>query len=348
MAPTVELIKEIGSVELGEAPHWDEETQSLYFVDIFGESIHKYVPATKKHTKAIIGTNHVSIIIPVKGQKDKFVISIGREIALVTWDGESETVSEVKKLYEVDNNPDTIDNRFNDGKCDPSGRLWAGTMGIEPENGHVQPEMGSLFSFENKKVTSHLNKIGISNGLAWSTELKKFYYIDSFKGRVEEYDFDIESGTISNGKPIFTLEKHNISGFPDGMTIDTDGNLWLAVFNGYQIIQIDPRKPETLLQSIQFPAKQVTSVAFGGPNLDELYVTSARFTVDGQVLPPPEHGGTYKVTSVVPGGPHLDELYVTSARFTVDSRVLPPPEHGCTFKVTGTNATGLPGVSIVL
>ncbi|XP_023312824.1 regucalcin-like [Anoplophora glabripennis] len=128
MAPKVERITEIETVELGEGPHWDAETQSLYFVDIFGKSIHKYVPVTKKHTKAVIGTNHVSLIIPVRGEKDKFLISIGRELAIVTWDGESEKVSNVRKLFEVDNDPNTIDNRFNDGKCDPSGRLWAGNV----------------------------------------------------------------------------------------------------------------------------------------------------------------------------------------------------------------------------
>lgn len=103
----------------------------------------------------------------------------------------------------------------------------------------------------------------------------------------------------ANQQTIFTFDKHNLEGFPDGQAIDTDGNLWIAVFNGYKVIKIDPRQPETLLDTIKIPAKQVTSVAFGGPNLDELYVTSARFTVDGVVLDPKEgHGVTYKVTGI--------------------------------------------------
>ncbi|KAJ8973403.1 hypothetical protein NQ317_006469 [Molorchus minor] len=282
MAPKVERIKEIETVELGEGPHWDEATQSLYFVDLFGKAIHKYVPATKKHTKAVIGTNHVTLIIPVKGEKNKFLISIGRELAVVTWDGESEKVSNTQKLYEVDNKPETIDNRFNDGKCDSSGRLWAGTMGAEPVNGQIKREKGSLFSFQNNKCTTHLTKVGISNGLAWSNELNKFYYIDTHNEYVEEYDFDIKNGTIcksfgilyrvkhTNGKPIFTPCKHNINGFLDGMAIDTDGNLWIAIFNGYRIIQIDPRTPETLLQSIPIPAKQWMESFCHHPNMEEL------------------------------------------------------------------------------
>ncbi|XP_967668.2 uncharacterized protein LOC656019 [Tribolium castaneum] len=297
MAPTIERI--VDSVELGEGPHWDAATQSLYFVDIFGKTIHKYVPVTKKHTKAVIGTNHVSLIIPVEGEKNKFLITIGRQLVTVKWDGSSEKVSEITKIGEVDDDPETLDNRFNDGKCDPTGRLWAGTMGGEPINGHVKPNKGGLFSLgPNQQIRKHLSNVSISNGLAWSKDLKKMYYIDSPKRTIDEYEVDMKYGTLSNGRPIFTLEKHNIQGFPDGMAIDTDGNLWVAVFNGYRVIKIDPRKPETLLQTIQLPAKQVTSVAFGGPDLDELYVTSAAFTVDGVELPPPDHGATFRIKGI--------------------------------------------------
>ncbi|KAJ8967887.1 hypothetical protein NQ314_002592 [Rhamnusium bicolor] len=122
MAPEIEKLIEAAIVELAEGPHWDAETQSLYFVDVTGQYIHKYVPSTKKHTKARIGKN-VSFIIPVQGKNDQFVISTDREITLITWDGESEEVSNLQKLYEVDEN---IETAINDGKCDPSGRLWAG------------------------------------------------------------------------------------------------------------------------------------------------------------------------------------------------------------------------------
>nr|CAI5866616.1 unnamed protein product [Callosobruchus analis] len=294
----IERLDEIEITELGEGPHWDAEKQCLYFIDIFGKSIHRYVPATKKHTKAVIGTNHVSIIIPVKDEKDKFVVSIGRELAIVTWNGETSNVSHVEKIYEVENDPETIDNRFNDGKCDPTGRLWVGTMGGEPVNGQVKREKGGLYSFQNNKVKKHISKVGISNGLAWNTELKKFYYVDSHNRSVVEYDFDEKAGEISNRKTVFDLGKHGIDGSTDGMAIDTDGNLWVAVFGAYRVIKIDPRKPETLLETINIPAKQVTSVAFGGPNLDELYVTTAKFTINGEVLSPPEHGATYRVTGI--------------------------------------------------
>ncbi|RZC37252.1 SGL domain containing protein [Asbolus verrucosus] len=320
MAPKVERI--IDSVELGEGPHWDVESQSLYFVDIYGKAIHRYIPATKKHTKAVIGTNHVSFIIPVEGQKNKFLLGIGRDLAVVTWDGESEKVSNVEKIYEVDNTPETLNNRFNDAKCDASGRLWAGTMGAQPVNGYVEPHKGRLISMGPKnQITTHLTKVGISNGLAWSSDNKYFYYIDTHKGTVDQYDFDIKSGTISNCKPIFTLNKTNISGGLDGMTIDTDGNLWVAIFGGNRVIKIDPRNPETLLQTISIPACQVTSVVFGGPNLDQLYVTSAALTTDGVEFPPPDHGATYVITGTgvkgsMPTSQALTLLFKTNTNST--------------------------------
>ncbi|XP_044267326.1 regucalcin-like isoform X1 [Tribolium madens] len=287
----------VESVELGEGPHWDAETQSLYFVDIYGKAIHKYVPATKKHTKAVIGINHVSLIIPVQDQKNKFLISIGRDLNIVTWDGESETVSHMEKIYEIDNKPNTLNNRFNDGKCDALGRLWAGSMGAQPVPGHVELNKGSFISLESRgKAKTHLTKVGISNGLAWSLDNNYLYYIDSQKNTVDRYDFDLQKGIISNGESIFSLKKANLTGILDGMTIDTDGNLWIANFGGGRVLKVDPRSPQRLLNMIEMPAHQVTSVAFGGANLDQLFVTTAGLTTDGVAYPPPNNGATYVIT----------------------------------------------------
>lgn len=303
MAPVVERIKDIPNIDLGEGPYWDIETQSLFFVDIVGKAIHKYVPSTGKHTKAVLD-KPVSLIVPVKGHKDKFVISHGKEVLIVTWDGVSSKVSKREKIAEVDQG---IESRINDGKCDPTGRLWFGTIGPEPIFGQIERHRASFFSYDNGKVITHLTKVDISNGLAWNTALNKFYYIDSLKKTVDQFDVDLEAGIISNRQPIFTFDKHNIAGVPDGMTIDADGNLWVAVFDGYKVLNIDPRRPETLLRTLDIPAKQTTCVAFGGPNLDILYVTSAKMTQDGVVLPPPDHGATYKVTGLGVKGVPVDE-----------------------------------------
>nr|CAI5866618.1 unnamed protein product [Callosobruchus analis] len=162
----IERLDEIEITELGEGPHWDAEKQCLYFIDIFGKSIHRYVPATKKHTKAVIGTNHVSIIIPVKDEKDKFVVSIGRELAIVTWNGETSNVSHVEKIYEVENDPETIDNRFNDGKCDPTGRLWVGKC---KNNEIVRKLLGLLFKIS---LFFHFRYYG-RGARQWSSKKRK-------------------------------------------------------------------------------------------------------------------------------------------------------------------------------
>lgn len=139
----------------------------------------------------------MSLIIPVEGEKNKFVVTIGRQLVTLKWDGESDKVTEITKIGEVDDQSDTLDNRFNDGKCDPTGRLWAGTMGGEPINGQVKPNKGGLFSLgPNKQIKKHLSNVWISNGLAWNQDLTKMYYIDSPKRTIDEYEIDIKHGTL--------------------------------------------------------------------------------------------------------------------------------------------------------
>ncbi|XP_044267290.1 regucalcin-like [Tribolium madens] len=287
------------NIHLGEAPHWEAESESLFYVDILGMAVYKYTPATKKCTKASVGVNLVSFIIPVEGEKNQFVVSLGREIVRIFWNSETEDMKVVEKLAEVENSPEFVDNRFNDGKCDPSGRLWAGTLNTKAEKPLVYPPKGTLYSLDaERNVRSHVSSLKISNGMAFNPKLKAMYFIDSSKGTVDHYDFDMASGTISNPRPIFTLSNHGIEGIPDGMTIDIDGNLWVAVFNGGKIIRIDPRRPETLLDAIEMPVKQVTSLTFGGPYLDEMYVTTGAYKIDDQDLPPPDNGALYKITGL--------------------------------------------------
>lgn len=296
--PTLERLPSIPSNELGEGPHWDVQCQSLFFVDIFGKSIHKYVPATKRHTQADIGIDFVSFIIPISGYKDKFIISIGRQLAVVTWNGESKNVSNLEYIAKIENNTETLENSFNDAKCDPVGRLWAGTMGELLPGGDIAPEKGALYRYDNGYLNMQVNKVGISNGLAWRSDGKKMYYVDTQKETVDQFDYDIITGKISNRKILFTVRKHNIPGRPDGMTIDSDNNLWVAMFTGGRILKISTQKPESLLQVYHIPAKQVTSVTFGGPKLQDLYVTTGKISLHGEVLSPPENGGTFRITGL--------------------------------------------------
>ncbi|XP_026488698.1 regucalcin-like [Vanessa tameamea] len=280
MEPEVTAVTE--PVWLGEGPHWSHDHQALFFVSIFDKTIHKYDPATGEHTRAKLDAMP-GFIIPVEGTLDQFVVGLKRRVVVVRWDGRGEA-QELRQIAEIDqHNPD---NRINDAKADPRGRLFVGTMGHEYEPGKFHLKKGALYRVDPDGSVHQLEKnLDISNGLCWDVKEKAFYYADSFEFAIRRYDYDIETGNISNPKLIFKYKDHGLEGIVDGMTIDSDGNLWVANFDGSQVIKIDPHKG-ALLQKVRTPALQTTSVAWGGPSLDQLYVTSACMNRGQEQLPP--------------------------------------------------------------
>ncbi|XP_046978006.1 regucalcin-like [Vanessa cardui] len=290
MEPEVTAVTE--PVWLGEGPHWSHDHQALFFVSIFDKTIHKYDPATGEHTRAKLG-DMPGFIIPVEGTLDQFVVGLKRRVVVVRWDGRGEA-QEIRQIAEIDQqNPD---NRINDAKADPRGRLFVGTMGHEYEPGKFHLKKGSLYRVDPNGSVHQLEKnLDISNGLCWDVKEKAFYYADSFEFAIRRYDYDIETGNISNPKLIFKYKDHGLEGIVDGMTIDTDGNLWVANFDGSQVLKIDPRKG-ALLQKVRTPALQTTSVAWGGQSFDQLYVTSACMNRGQEQLPP--CGALFRVTGL--------------------------------------------------
>ncbi|KAI4465925.1 regucalcin [Holotrichia oblita] len=279
--------------QLGESPFWDEKSQTLYFVDIFGKSVQRYSPRTKDYVRAVVGEKNVSFIIPVEGQDNTFVIGYGNEVAKLVWDGVSDKIDSLETIAELKNTSERS-HRFNDGKADPNGQLWAGVF-IPKVGGGFTPNAGSLYALtSNNTLKTLTTDMTLSNGLAWNESINKFYFIDSAAGEI--YQFDYKDNEISNREVIFKFSHFNIKGDPDGMTIDTNGNLWIASIGDSKIIQIDPKKPNTLLQTIEMPVKQVTCVVFGGPNYEDLYVTTASISVRN--APAPEGGWTYKITGL--------------------------------------------------
>ncbi|ELU03646.1 hypothetical protein CAPTEDRAFT_91279 [Capitella teleta] len=257
---------------IGEGPHWDEASQCLYFVDIYAKTVLCWDSKTDKVSKHELGESSVGFIIP--RQNGGAVVGVGRKICFLDWlTGKVELIHEVEK--------DGIGNRFNDGKCDPSGRLWAGTMGFEHSSGVPQLKMGKLFSLEEDlKLKTKLDEIDISNGLAWSADHKTMYYIDSIPRKVFAFDFDLESGAISNRRTCVDFGNITDSdlGIPDGMCIDTEEKLWVACFNGSKVVRFDPITGAQM-RVIEFPATKITSCCFGGANFDELFVTSCKYGV---------------------------------------------------------------------
>lgn len=299
MPPTVEVVKSVKPGGVPEGPHWDIPSQTLYFIDAMNASVHSYRPSTDEYHSAVVGdgSRSVSFIIPVEGAKNKFVISQKTDLAVIEWDGKSGKTSEPKIIANVEDKD--CKKRINDAKADVKGRIWTGTLSEEFKSDWTTEPVGAFYRIDGfGHVKKFLENLLISNGLTWNLDNNKLYYIDSFKHRVDSYDFNNEAGEISNEKTVFDFKKNDIPGFPDGMTVDAEGKLFVANFEGGQVLRVDPENGKLLLK-IPIPANQVTSVAFGGANLDELYVTTGNIKGVGQ--PGPEdgiNGCLYKVKNL--------------------------------------------------
>jgi sugar lactone lactonase YvrE len=186
--------------------------------------------------------------------------------------------------------------RMNDGNCDSAGRLWAGTMGLNEE-----PGAGALYRLDpDLTVTCVLDRVGESNGIDWSPDDRLMYYVDSLERRVDAFDFDLASGAIANRRPFAVIDEGEI--VPDGLTVDADGGVWVALWGGSQLREFAP--DGSLARVVTLPTRQITSCAFGGPELEDLYVTSAREWLAPDVLArEPEAGSLFVCRPGVRGRP---------------------------------------------
>ncbi|CAD7091685.1 unnamed protein product [Hermetia illucens] len=285
---------------IGEGPHWDIETQSLYFIDAYRGMIRRYSYDEKREYAAKVGKeNVVSFIIPVDGARNKFAVGVGRRVAIVAWDGKSPTAEVERIAFEVETDNKYQLNRFNDAKADPKGRLFAGTM-REIDGDLFGYRLGALYSVgEGLTVTKLRSNIGLSNGMTWNEAKEKMYYIDSTDLNVREFRYNFEEGKILDDGCItidFSEDGKRPNFVPDGMTIDSDGFLYVAGFGASKVFKVNPDNGKVEL-SIELPCEQITSCAFGGPNLDILYVTSGYMGRDGKDKPAPA-GATFQVTGL--------------------------------------------------
>ncbi|KAK7066990.1 hypothetical protein SK128_002377 [Halocaridina rubra] len=326
MSSGIQVQQVVAPVLLGEGPLWEEHNQSLIFVDIFECNIHRYFPKTERHQVLHIencGTGKsVSFAIPIEDDPNLLVVGLGRSIAVVEWspnDPDQHSVTPKGILHTVDDHvPQT---RLNDAKCDPQGRLWAGTMGPEASPG--QPEMykGSLYSVDSKlKLTSWVDRISISNGLAWSLDKKTFYYIDSCAYSVDAFEYNDDTGAISKRRKAFNYKSSGLDkDIPDGMCIDAEGNLWVANFFGKKIICINP-ETRKIVRQVEMPAQNMTSVCWGGENYDILFATSAQAGLTREEIATEPAGATFAITGLgVKGLPSQNlkvDMQLLKAKFT--------------------------------
>ena len=267
---------------LGEGPVWDADGAVLWWVDIEGRRIHRFDPATGADTSVETATMVGAVALREGGG---LVAALADGIWMVDLD-----TGAASPFVGLGEPPDV---RSNESKCDPAGRLLVGTMAFD------YLPIGSLYSVEaDGSVRRLLGELSIANGMAWSADGGTFYYIDSPLRRVDAFDYDLASGAIAGRRPYLTFDDRVAK--PDGMSIDAEGGLWIAFWDAAEIRRYGPDRELDVV--VRVPAQQVTSCAFSGPDLRDLYITSATTGLSAEALAEQPHaGGLFHVRAPVPG-----------------------------------------------
>ncbi len=266
------LPNELVRATFGEGPLWDNENECLLWVDNAENKIRSYDPKTNQDTSYQLRKSPMSL---AKYSKDELIVIMKDGFYL--YDLNHETLKELLK-------PEGLDEKLllNDAKCDPQGRLWAGSVNddfrlFKESQDSLQSEfhgqIASLYRIErNLDCNVAKDKVTLSNGLDWDPMRNIMYYIDSANQEVAQFDYDPETGQISNEERVYRFEESD--GLPDGMTIDQEGMLWVALFKGGVVAKINPFE-KRWVDSITLPTTTVTSCAFGGEDLQTLFITTA-------------------------------------------------------------------------
>jgi sugar lactone lactonase YvrE len=283
---TPELVLD-AKAQLGEGPSWDAVTNTMYWINIYAGEIHAFSPESGSDRVIPLGES-IGCLAPTRS--GGLIVASQSGIALL----DPATSLRTSLASPEAGMPG---NRFNDGKCDPAGRFLAGTM----DNAEVETR-GSLYSLSPKgTLKTLLTGVRISNGLAWSSDHDTLYYIDTPTRAVMAYAYEVGTGDVSQPREVIRIPAE--LGWPDGMTSDMEGNLWIAMWGGGALTKWNPLTGR-LLQTIPMPALNVTSCAFGGKDLTDLYITSARKGLsEEQLAKYPQTGGVFLLRSDVQGMP---------------------------------------------
>ncbi len=269
---------------LGEGPVWWRDC--LWCVDIEGRALHRFDPADGAHeTWSVPG--RIGFAVPT-ARGDWLVAQDASIASFRPGAGPPERLLQIEA--------DTGGTRLNDAKADPTGRLFAGTMHLD-----ATPGAGALYRVNDLSAQPErvVGSVTISNGLAWQAETGTMYYIDTPTGRIDAFEWCADTGGIGDRRPVASPE----GGSPDGMCIDAEGLLWVAMWGGARVSRIDPRSGREVGR-VPLPCEHVTSCCFGGPQLDQLWITTARAGLDNRsLLRQPLAGGLFVADVGVPGRP---------------------------------------------
>lgn len=247
---------------VGEGPIWLPAENALYWLDIKGQKIFRFDP-TSRTAKTWPTGERIGALIP---RSRGGFIALAKSGVYAT----RAPFTSFEKLASPD--ADQPQNRFNDAKCDPQGRLWAGTM----DDGETAAS-GRLFRFDScTSFTRVRDQVRLSNGLGWSPDGRTMYFVETQRSVIWAFDYDPADGAATSAR-VF-VEVPTADGYPDGMCVDADGCIWLAHWGGWRLTRFTP--DGSVDRIVRMPVPQLTSCAFGGPALDTLYVTSAAIGLD--------------------------------------------------------------------
>lgn len=270
---------------LGEGPVWVPEEQALFWVDIQRPSLQRWHPESGHYQNWKMPTDIGCFALRKQGGA-----VLGLRTGFAYLEFSSGTVTNL-----IDPEADKAYTRFNDGKCDRRGRFWAGTMDEVGSN-----TRGALYRLDTDgEYHQILPGIGISNGLGWSPDNRIMYYTDSVKRTIWAYDFDLDSGVITNQRVFATTPPSYV---PDGLTVDSDGFVWSAKWDGWKVVRYAPDGSVDL--EVILPVQRPTSCIFGGPELKHLYITSASVGLSkSEMAEQPQAGGVFVLESDAEGLP---------------------------------------------
>lgn len=266
------------NAKLAEGPRWDAATGRLLWVDIEGCELHVLESG---EDRAIGLDAMVGVAAPTSS--GAVLVALADRLALVDLADES-----VRTLVRLPHGP-TL--RSNDGACDAAGRFWIGTMGLDET-----PGAGALYRYDGR-LERVLDGVTLSNGIGWTRDDTRMYYIDSPVQRVDIFDFEVASGRIDDRRPFVSIDESE--GIPDGLTVDDEGGVWVALYGGSCVHRYD--ESGRLDAVLEVPALNVTSCCFGGDDGRSLFVTTAApdgnvYVTQPGVSGPPAHvfhaGGT--------------------------------------------------------
>ena len=273
--------------DIGEGPVWDGLEGVLWFVDVTPGALYRLNSASGEIERRLVG-QPMGAAIP--GRQGGLILALENGLHTYSWGDDTTTL-----LVPVEADNPRV--RMNDAKCDPLGRLWAGTMAYD-----FTPGASSLYRFDETGPIPVETGCTIANGMGWSPDSNIMYFVDSATSRIDILDYDLQTGVASDRRSWVTVEEG--AGSPDGLTIDSEGCVWVALWGGGAVRRYAP--DGQLIEVVEVPVRQVASACFGGPRLTDLYVTTAAYEMSpADIEEEPHAGATFVIATDVVGSPSV-------------------------------------------